>query len=346
MPFFCIHAVFFLQSVNVCIYQHTHNTLDIDWFEHCTSMVRNATEKKSQKSAITKSRTIPKRSRNKAADKDTQNKWITYKKKINRLLLRIKRDEHYCYVLSMQKHSNDIIQLGEWQRFEENIRRSKVQIIETLEQLQAENSADIKHSSLSANTDDGMIDVMGVDCSRCGKSDEDGNDILFCDRKGCNRAYHENCCDPPLQKGIMDLEDPDEDWFCWQCECIDDCFDMIADMCDIRAGITSIAEVFSELQHDMAEGQCDDYDEDDSEDEDFSDASSCGDDGNGADSEIGGSADGGSGGDDSSCDSRDSEEYVASGDEVTPMPSSCYGVVGNMFLCRPRCWWPMRFLTV
>jgi len=76
--------------------------------------------------------------------------------------------------------------------------------------------------------DDDEVDIEHIVCSVCGQPDEEGNDILFCDRKGCYRAYHQNCLDPPHEKEI-ELE---EDWFCWHCQCIDDCLDVIGEVLD------------------------------------------------------------------------------------------------------------------
>jgi hypothetical protein len=71
-----------------------------------------------------------------------------------------------------------------------------------------------------------MFDVDGILCSYCNGEEYDGNDILFCDRVGCCRAYHQNCLNPPLDVANID---PDQDWFCWQCECMDDCLDIIGE---------------------------------------------------------------------------------------------------------------------
>ena len=213
-----------------------------------------------------------KRSRNKTAPANADNKWVSYRKKINRLLLGIKRDEYYCNVLSMQKHGNDIIQLGELQRSHENIRKSKYQILELLDALAAENAADERYPYLEASDEDNMVDVMSVNCSRCGKADEDGNDILFCDHKGCNRAYHETCLDPPLVKGSINLDDPDEDWFCWQCECMDDCLDMVGDILECGP-LMSVTEVFPTLRAEAGGPEGERYmyqsDSDEEYDEDF-----------------------------------------------------------------------------
>jgi hypothetical protein len=45
-------------------------------------------------------------------------------------------------------------------------------------------------------------------CGACGGAGE----MVCCD--GCDRAYHFNCCDPPLTRDAPELEEP---WFCPSC---------------------------------------------------------------------------------------------------------------------------------
>lgn len=56
------------------------------------------------------------------------------------------------------------------------------------------------HSMAHADEED-MIDVQDIYCSVCGLDTEDDseNDIVLCDRVGCNKAYHLLCLDPPMQ---------------------------------------------------------------------------------------------------------------------------------------------------
>lgn len=39
------------------------------------------------------------------------------------------------------------------------------------------------------------------------------------------RAYHQNCLSPPIKPEAFPGEE--EDWFCWQCECLADCLEML-----------------------------------------------------------------------------------------------------------------------
>eukprot|EP01035_Chromulina_nebulosa_P017123 gene17123-22637_t len=80
--------------------------------------------------------------------------------------------------------------------------------------------------------------------------DTPNNDILICDRKGCNRAYHEKCLDPPLILNLnKELQDMSLDWFCWQCETINDCILIIKEILDINTKEDSLdwRDLFPEI---------------------------------------------------------------------------------------------------
>ena len=54
--------------------------------------------------------------------------------------------------------------------------------------------------------------MEGPICISCGSGDDsDGNDILLCDSKKCNNAYHLACLEPKLTAV------PEGDWFCPTC---------------------------------------------------------------------------------------------------------------------------------
>ncbi|CAM9829766.1 unnamed protein product, partial [Discosporangium mesarthrocarpum] len=40
----------------------------------------------------------------------------------------------------------------------------------------------------------------------------------------CLRAFHQECLSPPIKADSFPEE---EDWFCWQCECLRDCLEML-----------------------------------------------------------------------------------------------------------------------
>ena len=244
-----------------------------------------------------------KRTRNKTTD--NVNKWEAYRKTIHRLLLTLTRDEHFCNSLSMQRSSDSIVLLGELQHYGEKIRKTKKEIISLLEKLEAENSEHNRHETLAIPDENDMVDLESINCSKCGGVDTEDDDILFCDRNGCNRAYHQSCLDPPIQKDAMNFDDPDEDWFCWQCECLDDCIEMVNDMCNVDA--TSVIELFPELSGSVSSKQLSEGDDSDSDDDDYN--SQCEDGSDGVDSLNG---------DDTDCRSTsdDDEDLEENVDEI------------------------------
>lgn len=68
---------------------------------------------------------------------------------------------------------------------------------------------------------------------RCNRGDsDDRDDILLCDFAGCFRSYHQNCLSPPITPSAF--PDQEEDWFCWQCECLMDCLETLEDEFPVR----------------------------------------------------------------------------------------------------------------
>lgn len=45
------------------------------------------------------------------------------------------------------------------------------------------------------------------------------------------RAYHQNCLVPSMKADAFPSEE--EDWFCWQCECLLDCLEMLEHECQV-----------------------------------------------------------------------------------------------------------------
>lgn len=212
------------------------------------------------------------RHRNQCGDEVKINKWTNYRKVIHRHILNLTRDEHFCNTLSVQRSSNSIMLLGQLQHYGDKIRQSKLAILQTLNELESENASDKRYPSLAISDENGMVNLECINCSKCDGVDTEGDDIVFCDREGCCRAYHQSCLDPPLQADLMNFDDPDEDWLCWQCECIEDCLGMVNDMCDCEA--TSVDMLFPELNQPEAIDEdssmnIEQEDDDDDEDDDY-----------------------------------------------------------------------------
>ena len=58
--------------------------------------------------------------------------------------------------------------------------------------------------------EDDFVDTEKICCAVCGSADAtEGNDILLCDRAGCNKAFHQKCLNPI----VTDCGDEDDDWY-------------------------------------------------------------------------------------------------------------------------------------
>jgi len=177
--------------------------------------------------------------------------------------------------------------------------------------------------------DDGSVDVEEVACTICGAFEStDDNDIFMCDNAGCFRAFHAKCCDPPLE--AEDLGGPDDDWFCHQCNCLENCIEAINEDWETEYGASTYALVFAE-ESDDDEGGDDagggdpgnsiltmDLGPSGSEaDSDFDESGS--ESGSGGDS-GGGSRSPGSGSDESGCSSEeDDDASECSGDDLAAL---------------------------
>jgi len=89
---------------------------------------------------------------------------------------------------------------------------------------------------------DGGVDVENICCAICGSQDSTTeNDILLCDRGGCNRGFHQLCLDPQIHNAA-ELAD---DWFCPSCACVSDCMKYIND--DFYTHYTSYTHMFPDV---------------------------------------------------------------------------------------------------
>jgi len=72
---------------------------------------------------------------------------------------------------------------------------------------------------------DDCVDTDKICCAVCGSTDssDPNNDILLCDRMGCNKAFHQKCLTPH----VTDCGGPDDDWYCHRCQCHFDCLVII-----------------------------------------------------------------------------------------------------------------------
>ena len=110
-------------------------------------------------------------------------------------------------------------------------------------EIESQNVEDRRFPSLDVN--DNEVDTEDIVCSKCGLTDSPGNDILLCDKKGCCRAYHQNCLDPKVDPSTLG-----DDWFCWVCDTMTNCLRYINCIC--RTKFSNASEVFPEAVVDAA----------------------------------------------------------------------------------------------
>jgi hypothetical protein len=127
----------------------------------------------------------------------------------------------------------------ELQKASERVTQSKKKIVFALQTLEASCSEHTRYPQLS-----GSFDVMNVFCSACGKAETADNDIIYCDRQNCNRAYHQKCLDVPL--ATEDIPAGEEDFFCDTCNCLLDCIDHINEVCETN--YTTMSDLFPEAK--------------------------------------------------------------------------------------------------
>lgn len=184
------------------------------------------------------------------------NKWNAYKRKITQLARSVARDQHFIdsyefdesdVTAKRSKHTPE----NELRKCNARIISSKKAIVEQFALLDAENAGHKHWLQLRTGFDEeDTVDVDDIMCSVCGEPDEENNDVLFCDRANCLRAYHQMCLDPPVLS--LDEVSEDADWFCRQCACMDECLDMVGEV--LGHDCDDFRELFPELRAKSGEG--------------------------------------------------------------------------------------------
>jgi len=142
--------------------------------------------------------------------------------KVRSALANIRRAQNFIEVYERDYNSELVKPEQDLVRANATIRRQKRKIREQIRQID-EHYKDRPHL-LDESFDQDGIDAELITCSLCGIGDSsECNDVLLCDRNGCNRAFHQLCLSPP----VVDVSNLPEDWFCPACDCALDCVDEV-----------------------------------------------------------------------------------------------------------------------
>lgn len=179
------------------------------------------------------------------SDGVTPSHWRNCYLKINKYVLDIHKLDHLIQVLSTNGHNDGVLLSDELRSTLKKSDKCKRLVREWLNAILEPNKEHRRYAELDAVDDDDMVEVETVNCSKCGLPDDEGNDILFCDRKTCCRAYHASCLDPPADLARIS-SDPNDDWFCWECRCVADSLALINELCGTKYE-DGVDEVFADL---------------------------------------------------------------------------------------------------
>mmetsp|Transcript_18532 Transcript_18532/g.56929 ORF Transcript_18532/g.56929 Transcript_18532/m.56929 type:complete len:452 (+) Transcript_18532:1071-2426(+) len=164
--------------------------------------------------------------------RESESQWLTFEKRADGLIAKALAAQFYVdsYEGAFSERSpsggsKKVRPDREIAAARRRVAAAKTGLRDLLKEIDALN-ADVRWS-----THDDEVDVEEVGCSFCGGfTSDETNDIVLCDRKGCFRAFHVDCCDPPLTP--EQLGDLDDDWFCHQCNCSQRIVDKINEKLD------------------------------------------------------------------------------------------------------------------
>lgn len=184
------------------------------------------------------------------APQTAQTSWAKCRQRVNAQLSKIKYNAQL-----LRAYDNDdpekcklVKPTQELEKAQNNLLQAKKRIIETL--AEAESSCNHHTTYPQLSGDSGDFDVMNIFCSKCGGTEEEDNDILYCDRRHCNKAYHQKCLSVPLA-----TKDIPEDFFCDCCDCVLDCLDHINEVCE--TSYERVSDLFPEVQKQQKENDDD-----------------------------------------------------------------------------------------
>ncbi|CAM9413740.1 unnamed protein product, partial [Hapterophycus canaliculatus] len=188
---------------------------------------------------------------------DGENRWDRIRAKFKLLLHKMRRDTHFLQVYQQDGWRSSgrekLKPVAELKKAEDRIRGVKAELRQVAQRLTEMNSGGFRWGAIQEDGE-GNIEVDEILCTKCNLGDsDDNNDILLCDFEGCFRAYHQNCLSPPIKPGAF--PGGEQDWFCWQCECLMDCLEMLEDEFQQGKEFASWKDVFPDAEEGKEGGE-------------------------------------------------------------------------------------------
>eukprot|EP01138_Halocafeteria_seosinensis_P015826 gb/GECG01016151.1/.p1 GENE.gb/GECG01016151.1/~~gb/GECG01016151.1/.p1 ORF type:complete len:639 (+),score=127.08 gb/GECG01016151.1/:1-1917(+) len=194
-----------------------------------------------------------------------------YRKKMQSLLRRVRWNQSFIEAWEntgfRNRQQGRIMDAKSMKKCEQAISKLKKDILNVLQQIEAYNdglpkegasrdqndqNCKLSEESREDDDDDDGVHFSDFCCCVCGsEEDDEDNDILMCDGEGCNRCFHQKCCNPPVSE--QEKGDDDSDWFCRRCLCLGDVIrainetfdidvDNSAELCELWASALAAAE--------------------------------------------------------------------------------------------------------
>ena len=188
--------------------------------------------------------------------------WEVFELRVWSLLQELLRELHFygTYTHRRRDHEYELIDARELKEYRRRISLKQEEIQGIFHEILALHAGDRMFPQLGIEDENGEVDLEVLYCSRCGSSDEPGNDIIVCDKEGCCRAYHQNCLTPSIDAASAESDT----WFCWECETVNECLAWINDACG--TSFRGVGDLFVEEDEIDRQLRLEGYREEDDED--------------------------------------------------------------------------------
>lgn len=177
-----------------------------------------------------------------AREEEELMRWREYWKSLETTLRSMAKCQHFIDVylpdgidLETAMRQTHVLPVQEIEKNQARIAALKTKVMGIFQEICAENMFHVQWMQLGVADEQGLVDTEGILCSLCGAEDKEGDDILFCDKIGCYRAYHERCIAADNRKYINAVGEhgkESDDWLCPLCMFIDDCMLLCMELLD------------------------------------------------------------------------------------------------------------------